>query len=75
MATGTDLIKEKWDDIRQAIRARWGHKISDEDLAEIVPDHAALCDLIGHRCEMTQHQARNEVSRILDQYQARGPYY
>ena len=74
MATGTNLIKEKWDEIRNAIKARWSHKISDEDLAEIVPDHAALCDLIGSRCELTEHQARTEVNRILDQYQAMGPY-
>lgn len=74
MATGSDLIKERWDEIRQAIKARFGHKISDEDLADAVPDHAALCDLIGKRCEFTEHKARNEVNRILDQYQARGPY-
>ena len=72
MATLNEIIRENWDGIRQAIKERWGHRISDQELADIVPDHAALCDLIGDRCGFTKEQSRREVNRLLDAFQGRG---
>ena len=74
MATSAGFIKEKWADIQRAIRERWSHEISDADLAKIVPDHAALCDLIGSRCELTAREARREVDRLLDEASRGMPY-
>jgi hypothetical protein len=62
-----DLIKERWEDVKEAVKARFEPKITDEDLAEILPDHDVLCDLIGSRCDVSKQKADQEVRKILDQ--------
>jgi hypothetical protein len=68
-----DMLKERWDDVRSAVKERFSPKITDDDLANIVPDYDVLCDLIGSRCNVSKKKAEDEVRKILDQIRPMGP--
>ncbi len=61
-----DLFKTKWDEIRQAIKARWGDKITDHDLERVAREREQVCHLIGEKCQMSLQKARQELNSILD---------
>ena len=61
-----DVLKEKWDHVRAAIKARWGDKITDAELDAVAGQHEKLCHLIGDKCTMRVHEARGELNKILD---------
>jgi len=60
------VLTEKWDEVKAAIRARWGDKVSDADLDGISRQHEEICHLIGGKCGLSQRKAREEVNKVLD---------
>lgn len=69
-----EFLKAKWDDVKRAVVDKWSGQITEDDLAEMPPDHATLCELIGDRCEMSKEQARQEVNRLVDQMRMNMPF-
>ena len=60
------VLSEKWDEVKAALRRRWGDKISDRDLDEVAHQHDAICHFIGEKCGMGERKAREEVNKVLD---------
>ena len=70
MAGIEKLLKERWAEIQKAIKAKWGQKISDDDLAEAIDNQDVLCELVSSRCGLDAQSARREVKSILDGIQS-----
>ena len=64
--SAAELFREKWDQVRAAIKARWGNKITDAELDEVKGQHEKACHLIGEKCGMKASEARSEMNKILD---------
>jgi len=64
--TPIDILKEKWDQVRAAIKARWGDQITDRDLDQVAYQHDQICHLIGEKCGVSERRARAEFNKILD---------
>ena len=61
-----DTFKDRWEDIRNAVKQRWGDKITDRDLDQVAHQRDELCHLIGEKCGLKQREANRELNAILD---------
>ena len=64
--TTLDLLREKWDDVRAALKARWGDKITDAELDEVAGQREKLCHLLGEKCKLGEQAANREINIVLD---------
>lgn len=62
-----NLLSEKWDDVKAAIKDRWGDQITDTELDSIAHQHDEICHLIGGKCGLNERQARSEFNKVMDQ--------
>ena len=72
--SAVDIFRKKWNEIRAAVKERWGDKITDADLDRIAGQHEQLCHLLGEKCGLSERRAREEVNKILDSVQLGSGY-
>lgn len=61
-----DAFKANWQKIREAVKKRWGDKITDRDLDEVAGQREKLCHLLGYKCGLSEREANKELDNILD---------
>ena len=64
-------LKEKWQEIREAIKGKLGTQISDEDLDRTNARRIDLCHLLNEKCGMTEQESSKYVDQVLLAIQAR----
>ena len=61
-----DHLMEKWDEVKAAIKKRWGDKITDRDLDKVAGQREQLCHLLVEKCGLPRVEAANrEIDTIL----------
>jgi uncharacterized protein YjbJ (UPF0337 family) len=62
-----NVLEERWQEIKAAVKKRFGDKITDAELDQVAGQHDQLCHLIGDKCGLSEHQSRREVQTIMDE--------
>lgn len=61
-----DMLMLKWEEVKAAIKKRWGDKVTDKDLDKVAGQREELCHLLVSKCGLPRVEAANrEIDSIL----------